>query len=99
MTCPDLAYRDTLCLAHHLKLPCRNDEPVPDHSAVGKFMPKIPSKWPDEMMSETARRCHAGFGTSALKIAADDSTGVATDRYDRRRKREDSQAEENQAKR
>ncbi len=51
-------------------------------------MPKIPHKWLEEEVSETARRCLAGFDTSALKLAAD-STGVVTDRYDKKKRERD----------
>ncbi len=69
MVCLDLTYRDTQCLAHFLKLPRWNDEPVPDHVTLCKFLPKIPGKWLEGMISETARRCLAGFDMSALKLA------------------------------
>ncbi len=88
MVCLDMTYRDTQCIAHFLRLPRWNDEPVPDHVTLCKFMPKIPNKWLEEMISETARICLAGFDLSALKFAAD-STGVVTDRYDKKKKRKD----------
>ncbi len=58
---------------------------MPDHVTLCRLMPKIPNKWLEEMISETARKCPAWFDTSALKLAVD-STGVVTDRYGKREK-------------
>jgi len=86
MVCLNLTYRDMQCVAAYLRLPW--DGPVPDHSTIGRFMQKVPAAWLEAMLAETARRCLAGFDASALKLAAD-STGVVTDRNDRRKKRKD----------
>jgi len=81
-----MTHRDIPCTTEFLKLPW--DGPVPDHSTIGRFMQKVPAAWLEAMPAETARRCLAGFDAPALKIAAD-STGIVTDRNDRRKKRKD----------
>jgi len=84
--CLNLTYRDMQCVAAFLKLPW--DGPVPDHSTIGRLVQKVPAAWLEAMPAETARRCLAGFDAPTLKLAAD-STGIITDRNDRRKKRKD----------
>ena len=85
MVCWNKTYRDMQDLAGSPSLPW--DEPIPDHSTIGKFMQKIPHKWLEAIVDETARMCLAGHDPSTLMLAAN-STRVVTDRNDKRRKKD-----------
>ncbi len=82
--CLDFTFRDMENLAALLRMPW--NEPLPDHSTIARFMQKIPVAWLEDMIAVTAASCLAGFDASDLTLASD-SSGVATDRYERVQKK------------
>ncbi len=82
--CLDFTFRDMENLAALLRMPW--NEPLPDHSTIARFMQKIPVAWLEDTVAVTAASCLAGFDVSDLTLASD-SSGVATDRYERVQKK------------
>ena len=81
MVCLNYTYRDMQSMVPKLDLPW--NEPFPDHTTISKFMQKIPTAWLEKMIIMTAQCCIKGYDPSLLVLAAD-STGVATDRHEKK---------------
>jgi hypothetical protein len=74
------SYRNMESLLHMLRLPWPW-EPVPDHSTIHEAFRRISEACLNQMLAKSAAQCIAESGW-VRGIAAADSTGVETDRYE-----------------
>ena len=86
----NLTYRQMQSIIPSLRLPWNDDEPYPDHTWIAKTFKRIPLQYLENILHKVAIMCIKESGWSIIiiikkRMIAVDSTGVETDRYDKKK--------------